>query len=515
MASGAMREIVLSLFLLFAGLGAVASSQVQALLLPESAAGTPYIFKAPASLLGEGEVNAGGYSSSERTGVPAAGAVEPAMHVLLKDCPYDQTHARECRVHWAPLAIESSLFLAFENAGNLYTGYSYRWDTTHGKWWDRYINSVKDFRFNRWSDDNPWYDDYVGHPMMGAIRDFIWIQNDPKGMTLEFSNTSPYWISRLRAMTFSALYSLEWKIGPVGEASIGHNDYYFPENVGGPWTNETGWVTLVTTPVGGTLWAVGEDLLDRSVIHYLENKSRNPFLLLSYQFLNPARATANILRFRPPWYRDSRTVKADSFWSDPTPEIAEGTVAANVIMPVKQPQSGPYGGRNEFGACWGLSLFSGNLFGSESSVKYMPIDVLYSRLLTMRPHFAFRYAPELTALAMFDEPVPGAIDPPNLRHRSYGSGLNPEAFELGFRPTHKVQPFLSQSSGFVYYFTAPVLLPKGSQFTYSVDFGGGVRIFRKLHQSYTLGYRYRHIENSGFSRGTDANTFYVGVSRFR
>ena len=289
LAPGAMREIVLSLFLLFAGLSAVASSQVQALLLPESAAGTPYIFKAPASLLGEGEVNAGGYSSSERTGVPAAGAVEPAMHVLLKDCPYDQTHARECRVHWAPLAIESSLFLAFENAGNLYTGYSYRWDTTHGKWWDRYINSVKDFRFNRWSDDNPWYDDYVGHPMMGAITDFIWIQNDPKGMTLEFSNTSPYWISRLRAMTFSALYSLEWKIGPVGEASISHNDYYFPENVGGPWTNETGWVTLVTTPVGGTLWAVGEDLLDRSVIQHLENKSRNPFLLLSYQFLNPAR----------------------------------------------------------------------------------------------------------------------------------------------------------------------------------------------------------------------------------
>ena len=43
LAPGAMREIVLSLFLLFAGLSAVASSQVQALLLPESAAGTPQV----------------------------------------------------------------------------------------------------------------------------------------------------------------------------------------------------------------------------------------------------------------------------------------------------------------------------------------------------------------------------------------------------------------------------------------------------------------------------------------
>ena len=33
-------------------------------------------------------------------------------------------------------------------------------------------------------------------------------------------------------------------------------------------------------------------------------------------FLTPARGFANILRFRPPWYRDSRIVKASSFFSD-------------------------------------------------------------------------------------------------------------------------------------------------------------------------------------------------------
>ncbi len=47
---------------------------------------------------------------------------------------------------------------------------------------------------------------------MGSITNALWIQNDPKGMTLEFSNTRPYWKSRLRAMGFSAVYSTEWKL---------------------------------------------------------------------------------------------------------------------------------------------------------------------------------------------------------------------------------------------------------------------------------------------------------------
>ena len=92
---------------------------------------------------------------------------------------------------------------------------------------------------------------------------------------------------------------------------------------------ETGFVSLVTTPVGGALWGMGEDLLDRHVITRLEDRSRNPLALFAYQFLSPARGTANILRFRPPWYRDTRVVKADSFWSDPGP----GTSAITRDLP--------------------------------------------------------------------------------------------------------------------------------------------------------------------------------------
>src|SRR6185369_16747103 len=174
--------------------------------------------------------------------------------------------------------IESILYNAFEDAGNLYTGYWYRYETTTGKWWERYIDSAAQWRWDHWSDDNPFLDDYVGHPFMGAITNSIWIQNDPKGMTLGFQNDREYWRSRLRALAWSTFYSFAWKLGPFGEASIGHNgDHYFTDK--GVLTNETGWVELVTTPVGGFGWTIAEDYLDKHVVTKLEDKSRNPVLL--------------------------------------------------------------------------------------------------------------------------------------------------------------------------------------------------------------------------------------------
>ena len=230
-------------------------------------------------------------------------------------------------MHWGPMVIESVLFNAFEDGGNVYTGYWYRNETLTGKWWGRYVASVQEWRWNRWADNNPVLDDYVGHPMMGAITNSIWIQNDPKGMTLGFENDWPYWRSRLRALAWSTFYSFAWKLGPLGEASVGHNgDHFYYDN--GVYTNETGWVELVTTPVGGLGWTVAEDYLDKHVVTKLEAKSHNPILLTMDNFLTPARGFANILRFRPPWYRDSRIVKANSFWSDAGDGVTASTAEA-------------------------------------------------------------------------------------------------------------------------------------------------------------------------------------------
>jgi len=493
--------------------------------------------------------DAPGYTST-RPATSGSVQQEPPGYVTLPYCPYDKTHAKECRMHWHQMFISSALYLAFQNAGNLYTGYWYRYETMTGKWWDRYIASVDGWLWDRWADNNSFVDDYVGHPMMGAITNNIWRQNDPKAMSIEQGNNWLYYRGLLRATAYSTIFSFEWKLGPIGEASIGHNGdhYYHDQNTV---TNETGWVDLVTTPVGGTLWTMAEDAVDRHLVRRIENKPRNPFMLLGLSFLTPAEGTANILRFRPPWYRDSRTVKAASFWSDPPPpydresiEIADAEAsgrlqatrlnraeegltempspeAVNPVMrpgPPEIPQWPYYGGVHEFGAWWGLSLISGHIWGSAGDIKYMPIDLRYSYLLTMKDHWAFRYSPELTALAMLDEPVPNPTNNPMLnRKRTYGSGLSPVGFQSDFFPSHRVQPFLSTNGGFIY-FMDKVLSPEGSQFMYTVDFGAGINIFRKQRQAVTIGYRYQHLSNADISHhnpGTDANIFYVSVSRFR
>jgi hypothetical protein len=175
------------------------------------------------------------------------------------------------------------------------------------------------------------------------------------------------------------------------------------------------------------------------------------------------------------------------------------------------------GGVHEFGASWGFSGFSGPIWGYARDVKYMPVDVTYSYLWIDGSKWNFRYAPELTALAMLDEPNWAAKDRFTQRRRTYGSGVSPVGARASFYPNSRVQPFLSTNGGFIY-FDERVLSPQGSQFMYTIDFGGGIQIFTKARQAISLGYRYQHLSNANISHhnpGTDANTFYLAVSRFR
>jgi hypothetical protein len=280
---------------------------------------------------------------------------------------------------------------------------------------------------------------------------------------------------------------------------------------------------------------MAEDALDKGVVRKLEATPRRPVTLLLLSFLTPSRATANIFRWRPPWYRDGREVKAATFWSDPpgpndaadepgyrpTGEAGAGEGGSSGVEPVRQAKVLPAwprpGGVHEFGAWWGFSGFSGPIWGFAQDVKYMPIDVTYSYLWHGGEKWNFRYAPELTALAMLDEPQKGVKSRFDQRKRTYGSGLSPVGFRASFFPQSRVQPFLSTDGGFVY-FIDRVLSPQGSQFMYTIDFGGGVQIFHKQRQAISFGYRYQHLSNANISQhnpGTDTNVFYVAMSRFR
>jgi hypothetical protein len=160
----------------------------------------------------------------------------------------------------------------------------------------------------QWGDADSVVTDYIGHPGQGAASGFIWLQRDPRAPNAFVANRS-YVHSRLRGMAFAAVYSLQFELGPLSEASIG--------NVGmNPAT--AGWVDHVMTPVGGLAIMVAEDVLDRFVISNIERHTGSAVLrAVARMLLNPARATANVAAVQAPWYRADRPLEGSGYSPHP------------------------------------------------------------------------------------------------------------------------------------------------------------------------------------------------------
>jgi len=162
-------------------------------------------------------------------------------------------------------------------------------DAMHGPWFNDWMASVSEIR--GWDDGDPFITDYVAHSMEGAIFGFIQQNNDPRYRLVEWGSGRDYWISRLRALSFSAVMSTQWKIGPASEASIGNVQLHEP----------AGFTDLVNTPTLGVCVMIGEDMADRYVIAALENRTANRVvLMLARSFLNPSRTFSNLMAFKEP-----------------------------------------------------------------------------------------------------------------------------------------------------------------------------------------------------------------------
>lgn len=211
-----------------------------------------------------------------------------------------QANEQKHGVQWKQLYWQSFLFMSIEHSFRVATQPDTR-AMFQGPFFKDYFNSVKGLR--SWGDGDPFLTNYIGHGMMGAVTGFMWLNNDPKSKKSDQEFNREYFKHRLRAMTFSAVYSTQFELGLISEASLG--------NVGlvpGTKTASTmAYTDLVVTPTVGTLWLIGEDALDRYVVRPLENKTSNRFArLMLRSWLNPSRSFANLLRGRWFWYRDNR-----------------------------------------------------------------------------------------------------------------------------------------------------------------------------------------------------------------
>ena len=217
-----------------------------------------------------------------------------------------------------------------------------------------YARSV--FNLHGWADGDPFYVNYVGHPMQGAVAGRLWLLQDKRYNKAEFGRSADYWKGKLRAAAFAWAFSEQFEIGPLSEASIGHIQRDFPQQ---------GFVDHVVTPTVGLSWMIAEDVLDRYLVRPIEDRTTNPVVrIFTRSFFTPARSFANLMDMRVPWYRDSRPgVYAYAPSSDPP--------AALEAAPQDYAAVAPF----EFTVSSGWREFSGNSCvggGAEAAYRVAP-----------------------------------------------------------------------------------------------------------------------------------------------
>ena len=137
----------------------------------------------------------------------------------------------------------------------------------------------------------------MGHPIQGAVSAFLFVQNDGDYRGVVFGRNRQYWKSRLRAAAWAWVYSEQFEVGPLSEASIGNVQSSFPQ---------LGFVDQVVTPAIGLGWMIAEDAIDRSLIRGIESRTQNRYVRNAVRSgLNPTRSLANIMAGKFPWYRDT------------------------------------------------------------------------------------------------------------------------------------------------------------------------------------------------------------------
>lgn len=239
--------------------------------------------------------------------------------------------------HWKRLLWQSLAFQAVEHGPRLMAADAEdRHILLNKPFWSDYWASLSQFNMGRWNDGDSFIVNYIGHPAQGAVSGYIEAQNDPRGRDVRFANDRRYWNSRFRAFLWATAYSTEFEIGPISEASIfNQGGYTYPlgckEHDRGcektaRYTNNTGWVDFIVTPIGGSLFMIAGDAADRYIFDPLIARHPHSF---RYKVLrssvNMPRSLANLLAGRVPWYRDYEHPLDASSRAGWNPEQTTGT----------------------------------------------------------------------------------------------------------------------------------------------------------------------------------------------
>jgi hypothetical protein len=216
-------------------------------------------------------------------------------------------------IHWGSLFQQWFLNLVIEQTERIAKEPKTRAQLS-GPFFQDWFDTVSSYQFDRWDDNDKFITSNLGHPAQGAVVASIFWQNDDY---VRFSDqdfhSAAYRKALLQAFAFVTFDAVQWKLGPLSEASIG--------NVGLPahwWDRDckqlnipceprTGLNDLVLNETGGMVMFIGFQWLDKHVQKRIESRVQSRAVIDTTRILmNPPQSVANIVRFRRPWYRDNR-----------------------------------------------------------------------------------------------------------------------------------------------------------------------------------------------------------------
>lgn len=203
------------------------------------------------------------------------------------------------RFHWKPALIQSGVFLGFQHGFRMMQNKTRR--ELGGPFFRDWAKSVKGLR--GWNDSDSVFTNYVAHPLQGGLTGRVFINNSDRANRQEFGKSPKYWESRLKAMAWSAVWSAQFELGPISEASLGNVGQHQRRG-----RDTMGWTDLVVTPVLGTGVVILEDVLDKFVLkNWLEKKVTSKFKIRALRIVfNPTTSVSNMLRLKPPSWREHR-----------------------------------------------------------------------------------------------------------------------------------------------------------------------------------------------------------------
>ena len=190
------------------------------------------------------------------------------------------------RFNFKSAMLQTFAFTMVQHSFRLLDDPSLRDNLAHKPFFHDWHASYGGYDLKRWSDGDSFLVVDIAHPLQGANFSRIFLQNDPRSW-VPFGKSRDYWITRLKGTAWAAAWEVQWKVGPFSETSFGNAGgwIYVPGCETSPSclhnpkyplspANNTGLTDWVMTPLGGLMWVLAEDALDRFIVTPVARKHR-------------------------------------------------------------------------------------------------------------------------------------------------------------------------------------------------------------------------------------------------